>query len=195
MSRVIGDAIEEMDRSISRLEVGNDGLALTDLVPTGVGQSILGTAVPYGFVAEAASGVATGRPAGPTPYLGETGIEVQFRDGTTGQILGECRDAQIGRKYAASRFEHRWRGADLGKQLPQLGHELVIREACVRQTGSDQREALRGAARRGSDAVSTRRNGSHAETNVHTRTPGPRVRRADRPAAYGCGGMRSFCPG
>lgn len=76
-------------------------IALTDLVPTGVGESVLGTAVPYGFVAEAASGVSTGRPAGSTPYLGETGIEVQFRDGATGQILGECRDTQIGRKYAA----------------------------------------------------------------------------------------------
>lgn len=76
-------------------------IALTDLVPTSVGESVLGTAVPYGFVAEAASGVATGRPAGSTPYLGETGIEVQFRDGTTGQILGECRDTQIGRKYAS----------------------------------------------------------------------------------------------
>lgn len=76
-------------------------IALTDLVPTRVGESVLGTAVPYGFVAEAASGVATGRPAGSTPYLGETGIEVQFRDGATGQILGECRDTQIGRKYAS----------------------------------------------------------------------------------------------
>lgn len=76
-------------------------IALTDLVPTGVGESVVGTAVPYGFVAEAASGVATGRPAGSTPYLGETGIELQFRDGATGQILGECRDTEIGRKYAS----------------------------------------------------------------------------------------------
>jgi hypothetical protein len=76
-------------------------VALTDLVPTSVGESVLGTAVPYGFVAEAGSGVATGRPAGSTPYLGETGIEVQFRDGATGQILGECRDTEIGRKYAS----------------------------------------------------------------------------------------------
>lgn len=76
-------------------------IALTDLVPTRVDESVLGTAVPYGFVAEAASGVATGRPAGSTPYLGETGIEVQFRDGASGQILGECRDTEIGRKYAS----------------------------------------------------------------------------------------------
>ncbi|MFO1206823.1 MAG: DUF3313 domain-containing protein [Burkholderiales bacterium] len=77
-------------------------IALTDLVPTGVDESLLGTAVPYGFVAEEASGVATGLPAGSTPYLGETGIEVQFRDGVTGKILGECRDTEVGRKYAAA---------------------------------------------------------------------------------------------
>jgi len=76
-------------------------VALTDLVPTKVTRSIGGTLVPYGFVAEAGSGVASGRPAGSTPYLGETGMEMQFRDGATEAILGECRDTQIGRKYAA----------------------------------------------------------------------------------------------
>jgi hypothetical protein len=45
--------------------------------------------------------VATGRPAGSTPYLGETGIEMQFLDGASGVVLAECADTQIGRKYAA----------------------------------------------------------------------------------------------
>lgn len=76
-------------------------IALTDLVPTGVGESLAGTLIPYGFVAEAGSGAATGRPAGSTPYLGETGIEMQFRDGALGAVLGECRDTEIGRKYAS----------------------------------------------------------------------------------------------
>ncbi len=76
-------------------------IALTNLVPTDVTRSVVGTAVPYGFVAEAGSGVATGRPAGATPYLGETGMEMQFRDGASGAILAECRDTEIGRKYAA----------------------------------------------------------------------------------------------
>jgi hypothetical protein len=76
-------------------------ISLTDLVPTGVGESLAGTLVPYAFIAEAASGTATGRPAGSTPYLGETGMEMQFRDGRSGAILGECRDTEIGRKYAA----------------------------------------------------------------------------------------------
>lgn len=76
-------------------------IALTSLVPTDVSRSVAGTLIPYGFVAEASSGVATGRPAGSTPYLGETGMEMQFRDGVSGAILGECRDTEIGRKYAA----------------------------------------------------------------------------------------------
>ena len=76
-------------------------IALTDLVPTEVSRSVAGSLVPYGFVAEAGSGVATGRPAGSTPYLGETGMEMQFVDGGSKEILAECRDTEIGRKYAA----------------------------------------------------------------------------------------------
>ncbi|MBS1229450.1 MAG: putative lipoprotein [Proteobacteria bacterium] len=76
-------------------------IALTHLVPTAVGDSVAGTLIPYAFIAEAGSGVASGRPAGSTPYLGETGMEMQFRDGATGAVLGECRDTEIGRKYAA----------------------------------------------------------------------------------------------
>ncbi len=77
-------------------------VALTNLVPTGVVQSVTGTLVPYGFVAEAGAGAAAGRPAGSTPYMGETGMEMQFRDGASGAILAECRDTEIGRKYAAN---------------------------------------------------------------------------------------------
>lgn len=76
-------------------------IALTDLVPTNVAESVVGTAVPYGFAAEVASGAATGLPAGATPYLGETGMETQLRDGGSGRIVAECEDTEIGRKYAA----------------------------------------------------------------------------------------------
>lgn len=77
-------------------------IALTDLVPTTVTDSLAGTLIPYGFVAEAGSGVATGRPSGSTPYLGEAGMEMQFRDGANGKIIAECRDTEIGRKYVAN---------------------------------------------------------------------------------------------
>ena len=76
-------------------------IALTNLVPTEVGRSVMGTAIPYGFVAEAGSGVAAGGPAGSTPYLGQTGIELQLLDGEKRTVLAECRDTQVGRKYAA----------------------------------------------------------------------------------------------
>ena len=76
-------------------------IALTDLVPTNTLASLAGTATPYGFVAEIGAGAATGRPVGSTPYLGQTGMEVQFRDGASGQIVGECADREIGLKYAA----------------------------------------------------------------------------------------------
>ena len=76
-------------------------IALTHLVPTAVSDSVAGTLIPYAFIAEAGSGVASGRPAGSTPYMGETGMEMQFRDGASGAVLAECRDTEIGRKYAA----------------------------------------------------------------------------------------------
>jgi hypothetical protein len=76
-------------------------IALTDLIPTDVTRSTSGTLIPYGFVAEAGSGAASGRPAGSTPYLGQTGMEMQVIDGATKAILAECRDTEIGRKYAA----------------------------------------------------------------------------------------------
>jgi hypothetical protein len=76
-------------------------VALTDITPTNVAESVVGTATPYGFAAEIASGAATGRPPGATPYLGETGIEVQFRDGATRKVIAECEDTEVGRKYAA----------------------------------------------------------------------------------------------
>jgi hypothetical protein len=77
------------------------GIALTSLKPTDVKRSVSGTLVPFGFVAEAGAGVATGGPVGSTPYLGETGMEMQFLDAASGAVLGECRDATVGRKYAA----------------------------------------------------------------------------------------------
>ena len=74
-------------------------IAIVDLVPTEYARSIAGTLIPYGFVAEASSGAASGRPAGSTPYLGECAIEVQIVDGASGQILGEYTDTRIGKKY------------------------------------------------------------------------------------------------
>jgi len=74
-------------------------IAIVDIVPTVYALSIAGTLTPYAFVVEAGSGPASGRPAGSTPYLGETSIEAQFLDGGTGQLLAEFADTRIGKKY------------------------------------------------------------------------------------------------
>lgn len=76
-------------------------VAIVDLVPTMPAVSAVGTATPYGFAAELASGVATGRPVGSAPYLGKTGIQAQFLDGATGQVVAEFTDTEMGRKYVA----------------------------------------------------------------------------------------------
>ena len=83
-------------------------IAIVDLVPTEAYRSVIGTAVPYGFTAEYASGPATGRPAGSTPYLGKTGIEAQFIDGGSKKVIAEFSDLRVGKKY----------GADLAKSAP-----------------------------------------------------------------------------
>ena len=124
-------------------------IALTDLVPTDVARSATGTMIPFGFVAEAGSGAASGRPAGSTPYLGQTGMEMQFRDGATDAILAECRDTEIGRKYAADMDEGAAGAApDLGERLRELLPVLVVREERLRQVVGAHREALRRAAGR-----------------------------------------------
>jgi hypothetical protein len=88
-------------------------IAIVDLVPTVAYRSAIGTATPYGFVAEYASGPATGRPAGATPYLGLTGIEAQFIDSGSGAVMAEFSDLRIGRKY----------GADLAKSVPDFAQK------------------------------------------------------------------------
>ena len=75
--------------------------ALTELVPTNAKKSLVGTAVPFGFVAEAGAGAVKGQPTGSTPYMGQTGVEIQFLDGGSAAVIAECADTQIGRKYAA----------------------------------------------------------------------------------------------
>jgi len=74
-------------------------IAIVNLVPTKYAYSIAGTLTPYAFVAEASSGPASGRPAGSTPYLGETGIELQVLDGGSGKVIGEFADNRFGKKY------------------------------------------------------------------------------------------------
>lgn len=79
-------------------------IAIVDLVPTDAGRSVVGSVIPFAWLAETASGPATGRPVGSTPYLGQTGIEAQFLDGGSGEVVGEFADLQIGKKYNTSGY-------------------------------------------------------------------------------------------
>ena len=74
--------------------------ALTELVPTNTIASLAGTAAPYGFVAEIGSAAATGRPAGSTPYLGQTGMEVQS---ATVRLVESSPNARTPRSAASTR--------------------------------------------------------------------------------------------
>lgn len=98
--------VKEVGKSATLVDTPGPGvlrvrIAIVDLVSTSVASSVAGTVVPYAFAAELASGAATGRPAGSTPYLGKTGIQAQFLDGATGQVVGEFADTEFGRKYVA----------------------------------------------------------------------------------------------
>ena len=86
-------------------------IALTSLVPTNTVDSLVGTAVPYGFVGEIHRR-GNRSAAGSTPYLGQTGMEVQFRDGASGAVVAECADTEIGRKYAAELNQGASKAAD-----------------------------------------------------------------------------------
>ena len=74
-------------------------IAIADMVPTNYALSIVGTLTPVRLCGRGGSGPASGRPAGSTPYLGESSIEAQFLDGGTGQVLAEFADTRIGKKY------------------------------------------------------------------------------------------------
>ena len=76
-------------------------IALTDLTPTNVGDSLVGTAVPYGFVGRNRERRGDRTAVGSDAVLGETGIEEQFRDGASGAIIVEREDTEVGRKHAA----------------------------------------------------------------------------------------------
>ena len=114
-----------------------------DLTPTQVTDSLIGTATPYGFVAEIGSGAATGLPGGATPYLGETGIETQLRDGATNAVIAECEDTEVGRKYAADlNAGASGAGNGVGQRLPELVQQLAVREGRLRQMGGIDGEGL-----------------------------------------------------
>jgi hypothetical protein len=74
-------------------------IALYDLVPTQPLVSVGIFFTPYATIPDLLSGPATGEAAGAAPYLGRTGIAVQFTDGQTGRVVAEFTDDRFGKKY------------------------------------------------------------------------------------------------
>lgn len=79
-------------------------ITLVDLVPVNVKEDIAYQAVPFGagVAAELAEGPIMGEGFGSAPFLGRTGIVVQFFDGQTNQLIGEYADTQFGKQYVAN---------------------------------------------------------------------------------------------
>lgn len=74
-------------------------ITIVDLVATNPEVSVVVLLTPYATIPDMLSASATGRPAGAAPYLGRTGIAVQFIDGAADRVVAEFADVQFGRKY------------------------------------------------------------------------------------------------
>ena len=84
-------------------EVGDDVLrariTLVDLVATQPAVSVAVLVIPYASVPDLAVSAASGGPAGSAPYLGRTGIAVEFIDGGSSAVVGQYADENFGRKF------------------------------------------------------------------------------------------------
>lgn len=74
-------------------------ITIVDLVATNPEVSVAMLVTPYATIPDMLSSSATGRPADAAPYLGRTGIAVQFIDGAADRVVAEFADVQFGRKY------------------------------------------------------------------------------------------------
>ncbi len=77
-------------------------ITLVDLFATKPEMSVVILATPYATLPDLVSGATTGGPVGSAPYLGRTGIAVEFIDGGSNAVVAEYVDLAFGRKYAAS---------------------------------------------------------------------------------------------
>ncbi|MEO8133714.1 MAG: DUF3313 domain-containing protein [Betaproteobacteria bacterium] len=74
-------------------------ITLVDLVSTKPEASVVVLLTPYATIPDMMSGAATGRPVGSAPYLGQTGIAVEFVDSASNRVIAEYADTKYGRKY------------------------------------------------------------------------------------------------
>lgn len=74
-------------------------VTLVDLVSTKPEMSVVVLLTPYATLPDLMSGAVGGGPVGSAPYLGKTGIAVEFIDGETNAVVAEYADIRFGRKY------------------------------------------------------------------------------------------------
>ncbi len=73
-------------------------IAITDLVPNKPEASVVTLAVPFLWVGEAGSGVATGK-AGSTPFVGEATVEMEALDSESNKQVAAYIETKMGKKY------------------------------------------------------------------------------------------------
>jgi hypothetical protein len=76
-------------------------IAITDLVPTKTGMTVIMLVTPYATVADLAAGAASRGGAGSPPYLGHAAIEVAGIDSETLQTVFAYVEERYGKKYDA----------------------------------------------------------------------------------------------
>ncbi|HXX53161.1 MAG TPA: DUF3313 domain-containing protein [Thermodesulfovibrionales bacterium] len=87
--------VNEPGPDVMRLRV-----AITQLVPTQVATGVVMDVIPFGGVAELASGALTkGGGFGSAPYLGDAAIEAMGLDSMTSSLLFEYVDRRIGKEF------------------------------------------------------------------------------------------------
>ena len=94
--KALGDAypmVKEVGPDVLRLRV-----AITDLVPNNTGASITTLLVPFLWLGDASSGVATGN-AGGTVFTGQAAVELEVLDSVSSKQLGAHIDTETGQKY------------------------------------------------------------------------------------------------
>ncbi len=96
INKAVGDAypmVTEAGPDVLRLRV-----AITDLVPNKPSESVVTLVVPFLWVADASSGVATGD-AGGTVFTGQASVELEVLDSLSSQQLAAYIDTETGQKY------------------------------------------------------------------------------------------------
>lgn len=86
-------------------------ITLVDLVATKPAVSIAVLVVPYASVPDLAVSAASGGPTGSAPYLGRTGIAVEFIDTGNNAVVAQFADTNFGRKFVLDQ------GGDVSKTV------------------------------------------------------------------------------